>query len=268
MEIIAFVNQKGGVGKTTSCLNVGAALRLHEGQRVLLVDADPQGNLTASAGIDLNDADVTLLEVLKGSADINTAIKTKAATYGATEYPYDIIPADIMLSGVDIELSAEPGREFILKECFSKLEKTYDYILIDCPPALSLTTVMALTAADKAIIPVQAHFLALNGVALLYDTIQRIKRRLNPQLDVGGVIMTMYDPRKILNREVYDSLTRTFPGQIFDTTVSNSIALAEAPSTGKDIFEYKPFSKAADQYAEIAHEIKERGGINGAAHDE
>lgn len=251
-KIIAFVNQKGGVGKTTSCLNIGAALA-RKGKLVLLIDADPQGNLTTSAGIELTDDNPTLYEVLKGSADVNSAI------YGNSSGDYGIIPADIILSGVDMELSSIPGRELILREAISRITNNYDYILIDCPPSLSLITYMALTAATGVIIPVQAHYLALNGVEQLYKTIQTVKARLNPQLEVCGVILTMYDPRKILNRDVYESLSRAFPGLIFDTTISSSIALAEAPSAGKDIFSYKSYSKSAEQYDSIAEELIERG---------
>lgn len=248
MKTIAFVNQKGGVGKTTSCLSVGAALA-RSGKRVLLIDADPQGNLTISAGVKIGDNEPTIYEVLKGSASINDAIK---------DGKYDLIPADIMLSGADIELSAVPGREMILKEAVSQLDRQYDYILIDCPPALNVITLMALTAANSLIVPVQAHYLALNGVAQLQDTIELVKKRMNPQLEIMGVIVTQYDKRKILNREVYDSLTAAFPGKIFQTTITNSIALAEAPSFGEDIFSYNPSSKAAAQYSEIADEILKR----------
>lgn len=247
-NIIAFVNQKGGVGKTTSCLNVGAALS-RKGQRVLLIDADPQGNLTIGAGVDLGDNDPTIYEVLKGKADINDAIQFTANS------SYDLIPADIILSGADVELSGIPGREMILKEKLAQITAIYDYILIDCPPSLSLITIMALTAATGVIIPVQAHFYALNGVVQLIDTINLVKRRMNPQLEITGVITTMYDPRKLINKEVYDSLNNAFPGKVYESTISNSVALVEAPSAGKDIFKYKPGCKAAKQYEALADEI-------------
>lgn len=248
MKIIAFVNQKGGVGKTTSCLNIGAALA-RNGKQVLLVDADPQGNLTTSAGVELHDNSPTLYEVLKGTSNINSAI------YGNSSGDYAIIPADIYLCGVDMELSNIPGREFLLKEAIGELVNTYDYILIDCPPSLSLITYMALTAANGVIIPVQAHFLALNGVKQLYDTIGSVKKRLNPQLEIIGVLATLYDARKLLNKEVYESLNKAFPGKVYQTAISNSIAIAEAPGAGKDIFTYKPSCKAAAQYTAVAEEI-------------
>ena len=247
-RVIAFVNQKGGVGKTTSCLNVGAALS-RKGKRVLLIDADPQGNLTISAGINLKDNEPTIYEVLKGKAAIDDAIQF------TENGSYDIIPADIVLSGADIELSSIPGREMILKENIGKITATYDYILIDCPPSLSLITLMALTAATGVIIPVQAHFLALNGVAQLTETVSLVKNRMNPQLEVIGVIITMYDPRKLIHKEVYESLNNAFPGKVYESTISNTVALVEAPSAGQDIFKYKPGSKAANQYAALAEEI-------------
>ena len=249
-RIIAFVNQKGGVGKTTSCLNIGAALSRKD-KRVLLIDADPQGNLTISAGINLKDDEPTVYEVLKGAATIESAIQRRPGSY-------DLIPADIVLSGADIELSSIPGREMILRESIGQLQTAYDYILIDCPPSLSLVTLMALTAATGVIIPVQAHYLALNGVAQLIDTVNLVKKRMNPQLEVIGVLATLYDARKLLNKEVFDSLNAAFPGKVYKATISSSIALAEAPSAGKDIFQYKPSSKAAKQYEAVADEIIER----------
>lgn len=248
MQIIAFVNQKGGVGKTTSCLNVGAGLS-RKGKRVLLIDADPQGNLTISAGIHLKDEDPTVYEMLKGNININDAIKPGV---------YDLLPADIMLSGVEIELASVPGREMILKECIRELKTLYDYILIDCPPSLSIITLMALAASNNVIVPVQAHYLALNGIAQLRDTISLVRKRMNPQLDIGGVIVTQYDSRRLIDKEVLKSLTEAFPGKVFETTVSNSVSLVEAPSFGKDIFEYKPSSKPAAQYEAIVNEIMKR----------
>lgn len=249
MAIITFVNQKGGVGKTTSCLNVGAGLSL-QGKRVLLIDTDPQGNLTISAGAKLKDGEPTVYEVLKGSAGINDVIKQRGG--------YDILPADIMLSGADIELASVPGREMILKEALAQLKTAYDYILIDCPPSLSIITLMGLTASNSVIVPVQSHYLALNGIAQLMDTIKLVKKRMNPQLEVGGVIVTQYNNRLLLHKEVLQSLQAAFPGKVFKTMISNSVALAEAPSFGQDIFQYKPSCKAADQYKALVGELLER----------
>lgn len=251
MAIITFVNQKGGVGKTTSCLNVGAGLS-RKGKRVLLIDTDPQGNLTISAGVKLKDGEPTIYEVLKGSADINGVIRQQPGG------GYDIIPADIMLSGADIELSSVPGREMILKEAIAQLRTAYDYILIDCPPSLSIITLMGLTASNSVIVPVQSHYLALNGIAQLMDTVKLVKKRMNPQLEVGGVIVTQYDNRLILHKEVLQSLQAAFPGKVFKTMISNSVTLAEAPSFGQDIFQYKPSCKAAEQYKALVGELLEK----------
>ena len=251
MKIIAFVNQKGGVGKTTSCLNIGAALS-RTGKRVLLIDADPQANLTISAGIHLSDEEPTVYDVLKDKANIKDTIKKKPGGN------YDVLPSDIMLSGADMELGSVPGREMILKECIAEIANDYDYVLIDCPPSLNVITLMALTAATGVIIPVQAHYLALNGVAQLLDTIRLVQKRMNPNLQIDGAIVTLYDARKLLNKEVFESLNKAFPGKVFKTTISNSIALAEAPSAGNDIFQYKPTSKAAKQYEKLTEELMER----------
>ena len=247
MKKIAFINQKGGVGKTTSALNVGAALA-RDGYKVLLIDIDPQGNLTTSAGlVELAEDEPTVYEVLKGS-DINKAVKTKKGAY-------DILPTDIRLSGADIELSAVAGRDYILKEAIEALNKQYDYILIDCPPSLSVITLMGLTAADGVIIPVQAQYLALKGMAQLLNTINLVKRRMNPGLEITGVLLTMYDNRKNLDREVLENVKKAFPSKVFNTTISNSVTLAEAPAFGKDIYEYKPDSKSAQQYEQLTDEI-------------
>ena len=253
MRIYALVNQKGGVGKTTTTLNVGAGLAA-QGKAVLLIDADQSGNLSKSAGIELADDAPTLYEVLKGAANINDAIQ------GAQGGKYAVLPADSMLSGADVELSTVPGREMLLKEAIAQLSKPYDYVLIDCPPSLNTISLMALTAAGGAIVPVQAHYLALDGIAQLNNTIGLVRKRMNPQLEICGILVTLYDARKLLNKDVLDSLTAAFPGKVYATTISNNIALAEAPSYGKDIFAYKPKSKGAEQYRALTAEILEREG--------
>jgi len=250
-NILAFVNQKGGVGKTTTCLNVGAGLA-REGKKVLLIDTDPQASLTISAGYgDIKDNETTVYEVLKAEADINDAIINKPVGY-------DIVPTDIRLSGAEIELASVPGREMLLKEAIEKLNLRYDYILIDCPPSLSIITLMGLTACTQVIIPVQSQYLALNGMAQLIETIKLVKKRMNPQIEIGGVLATLYDNRKLLDKEVLESIQEAFPDQTYKTTISNSVALAEAPSFGNDIFEYKPTSKGALQYKDLVTEIIEK----------
>ena len=215
MKTYALCNQKGGVGKTTTTLSVGAALA-KMGYKVLLIDADPQGNLTISAGIDLQDGDTTVYEVLKDQVTAKEAVKPGT---------YDVLPADIALSGADIELSNIPGRELLLKEVLEPIKDEYDYILIDCPPSLSLITLMALTAADGVIVPVQAHYLAMQGIKQLTDTINLVKHRMNPQLDVVGVLITQYGRSK-LNKDVLEAIQNAFPGKVYNTQISNNIALA------------------------------------------
>lgn len=251
MEIIAFVNQKGGVAKTTTCLNVGAGLSFC-GFKCLLVDLDPQGNLSTSLGLTPGDDDLTTYEVLKGS-DINQAIKPGK---------YDVLPTDIRLSGAELELASTAGRDFLLKEALENLKTKYDYILIDCAPSLNILTLMALTASNEIYVPVKADYLGLNGIAQLLETVDLVKKRLNTKLKIGGVILTFYDSRRGLDQEVIESLRKKFGDIVFKTAISNNIKLAEAPSHYKDIFTYAPNCNGAQQYKalvdEIIHETTER----------
>ena len=247
MRIISFVNQKGGVAKTTTCVNVGAGLSFC-GFKCLLVDLDPQGNLSTSLGIAPGDDDITIYEVLKG-ADVNHAIRTEP------NGRYDILPADIRLSGAELELAGVAGRDFLLKEALESLKKKYDYILIDCAPSLNILTLMALTACNNLYVPVKADYLALNGMAQLLDTIEQVRKRLNHDLDVSGVILTFFDGRRGLDKEVEQSIRAKFGKSVFNTTIGNNVALAEAPSHHQDIFTYAPNSKGAQQYKELVTEI-------------
>ena len=254
MKILSFVNQKGGVAKTTSALNIGAALAI-EGKSVLLVDLDPQGSLSKCAGFRSLDDDPTTYEVIKGDADINQAIKTKQGVAA-----YDILPTDIRMSGAEIELISVPGRDTLLKEALDGLEKAYDYVLIDCSPSLNILTLMALTASTGLIIPIAAQYMPLDGMAQLLPTVELVKKRLNKGLDVDGVIVTMYDSRRSLDKEIIDAVKKKFPTQTFKTVVKNNSKLAEAPTFGKDIFEYEPKSAGADAYRALARDIIEREG--------
>lgn len=254
MQVLAFVNQKGGVAKTTSALNIGAALAI-EGKSVLLVDLDPQGSLSKCAGFRSLDDDPTTYEVIKGDADINQAIKTKQGVK-----PYDVLPTDIRMSGAEIELISVPGRDALLKEALDGLEKAYDYVLIDCSPSLSILTLMALTAANSVIIPVAAQYMPLDGMAQLLPTVELVKKRLNKGLKIGGVIVTMYDSRRSLDKSIIEAVKAKFPTEVFSTVVRNNSKLAEAPTYGKDIFEYAPKSSGADAYRAITQEIIEREG--------
>lgn len=257
MRTITLLNQKGGTGKTTTAINVCAALSLC-GFKCLLVDIDPQGNLSQSVGFDeLSDGDITIYEVLTGS-DINKAIKMKHVKNSYEKHvksSYDILPTDIRLSAAEIELVNADNRNYLLKNAFKKLKKSYDFIIIDSPPALNILTLMALTAATEVIIPVQAQYLPLKGVAQLRDTVELVKERFNPELEIGGVLLTFYDERRNLDKEVLEALEQAFDGKVFDTKISPNTKLAEAPSYGKDIISYSVNSKGSIQYRALAAEI-------------
>lgn len=247
--ILSFINQKGGAGKTTTALNVGAALT-KKGYSVLLIDLDPQGNLTTAAGLQPQQVAelATVYEVLRGDVNVNDAIRS-------TANGYDILPTDIRQSGADIELSAVGGRDFILREAIDDIKAQYDYILLDCPPALSIITIMALTACNEVIIPVQSQFYALQGTAQLMKTFEMIKKRTNLDLNLCGVVVTIYDGRKNLDRDVLESVRAAFGEKVFNTTISNNVSLAEAPAFGKDIYAYKPDSVGAADYMTLTDEI-------------
>lgn len=242
-KIFAISNHKGGVGKTTSTVNLGAALAL-KGKKTLLVDLDPQANLTQSLGI--KNIEISIYENLTGG---------KAAVPIEVKKNMYIIPSSLDLSAAEIEMSAEPGREYILKDVLSQLKQKYDYILIDCPPSLGLLTINALTAADSVLIPLQAEYLPLRGLAKLTDVIGKIKSRLNPTLDIGCVFLTQYDPRKVLNRDIAENVKEFFGEKLLNTKISSNIALAEAPSVGKDIFLYNKSCKGALDYSDLCDEL-------------
>jgi len=247
-RVIGFANHKGGVGKTCSTVNIGAALCKH-GKHVLLIDLDPQANLTLSLGI--KDNSKTIYGALRGGHSLADAI------INVTD-KLDVVPSTLDLSGAELELSAETGREFILKELISSLKKKYDYILIDCPPSLGLLTLNALTASDEVFIPLQAQFLATQGLAKLNDVIEKIKKRHNKQLTIGGVFLTQYDHRKVLNRDVAKVVANYFRDKVFKTKIRDNIALGEAPSSGLDIFRYAANSNGAADYLSLTKEILAR----------
>lgn len=248
MNIISFINQKGGTGKTTTAINVGACLA-NKGYKVLLIDVDPQGSLTTSTGIETGEN--TLYEVLKGVADVNKVIEVHNNYY--------VLPTDLRQSGAEMELAKEVGAESLIKlNIINKLQDAYDFVLLDCPPALSLFTVMSLAASTGVIIPLQAQFLPLNGIVQLQDTYRLVKERINPALEVLGYVFTMYDGRKNLDKQVYDRVEAENPGKTFKTTISSNVTLAEAPAYGMDIYEYDAKAKGALQYAALTDEILER----------
>jgi chromosome partitioning protein len=248
-RIIALVNQKGGVGKTTSTINIGAGLN-RLGKSVLLVDLDPQANLTYSLGVEAHNLDHTVYELLTRGTKAKDAIIKREA--------YDIIPASLNLSGAEIELTSTQGRETLLKEALVPIKNRYDYILLDCPPSLGLLTVNGLTTAKEVFVPLQTEFLALQGMSKLLQTVEVVKEWLNPAIEITGIIGTLFDSRKRLNREVIAKIQEYFNDKLFQTIIRDNISLAEAPSFGQNIFEYKPQSYGAEDYLELCKEITEQ----------
>ncbi len=249
-KIFAFVNQKGGVAKTTSCLNVGAALAAL-GKKVLLVDLDAQGSLTKSVGVmHIPEETPTICEVLKSQADASETIQS-------LEH-FDILPADIRLSGCEIELISAAGRDFILKEALEPVAKKYDYILIDCSPSLNILTLMALTASTGIILPVAAQYMPLDGVNQLLQTLDVVKKRMNPQLKIAGVIITLYDSRRGLDKSIVEAIQAKFPKEIFADMVKYNSKVAESAAYGKSVIDYAPNSVGAEAYTSIARELVRR----------
>tara|TARA_R110002096_G_scaffold28336_25_gene86016 strand:- start:2125 stop:2880 length:756 start_codon:yes stop_codon:yes gene_type:complete len=248
MKIIALTNQKGGVGKTTSTINLGAGLA-KLGKKVLLIDLDPQANLTYSLKMHSNRMEKTIYHGLKGEASLKEIL--------IKHNGFDFIPSSLELSGAEMELANEPAREGLLKNLLTQLKADeYDYVLIDCPPNLGLLTLNAFTAVTEIFIVLQSEYLALHGLSKLLDLIRIVQQRLNKQLEVGGIICTMYDNRKNLNKEVVGHIKDYFGKKVFKTIIRDNVALAEAPSHHKTIFEYDGGSAGAQDYFALAKEIK------------
>ena len=245
-KIIAVVNQKGGVGKTTTAVNLTAAL--HEmGVRVLLCDFDPQANATSGMGVDKNTASPNVYDVLINGADPKRGVVS--TRYG------DVLPSNKALAGAGIEMIGIEGREKLLKTALDALAPGYDFILIDCPPSLELLTVNALCAAQTLLVPVQCEYYALEGLSDLLATVRIVKRGLNPKLGLEGVLLTMFDSRTNLSLQVAQEVKRHFPGQVFATVIPRNVRLSEAPSHGKPISAYDPYSRGAEAYAALAEEV-------------
>lgn len=247
--IIAVLNQKGGVGKTTTAINLGAYLA-KAGKHVLVVDFDPQGNATSGLGLSKDTAEVTSYDVLFKPGEIALAIK-ETETAGL-----NVIPANAGLAAAEVELVDKPNRELMLKKAIQGLD--YDFILIDCPPALGLLTVNALAAADQLLIPVQAEYYALEGLSQLLSVMQRVRQGLNHDLELFGVVVTMYDGRTSLSSQVYDELKKHFGDKVFKTIIPRNVRLAEAPSHGRSIAEHDKWSKGARAYKQLTKEVLKR----------
>ncbi|WP_425591391.1 ParA family protein [Adlercreutzia caecimuris] len=251
-KIVAIINQKGGVGKSTTAINLAAALG-EMGKQVLLVDLDPQGNCSSGLGIEKSLIQQCIYDVLLNDVPIEDVI-IPDITEGV-----DIAPATINLAGAEVELVAEMARENRLKDAVGSMRGRYDFVLVDCPPSLGLLTVNALVAADKLLIPIQCEFYALEGVTKLLESMKRVKSRLNPTLDIYGILLTMYDSRTTLSKQVVDEVREYFGRLVFSTPIPRTVKLSEAPSFGQPITQYDPKGRGALSYIELAKEVISRG---------
>jgi chromosome partitioning protein len=252
-RILAVTNQKGGVGKTTTSINLAAGLAM-AGRRVLLVDLDPQGNATMGSGVDKRTLRSTVYQVLLGTATLQS-VRAHSPSGG-----YDLIPANRELAGAEIELVDLPERESRLKRALETVDDAYDYVLIDCPPALNLLTVNGLTAAQAVMIPMQCEYYALEGLSDLVETIKRVRAHLNPSLEIEGLLRTMYDPRNTLAQQVSAQLVDHFGDKVYRTIIPRNVRLAEAPSHGVPALKFDVSSKGAQAYLALAGEMLSRAG--------
>ena len=251
-KIISIINQKGGVGKSTTAINLSAALG-EQGKQVLLVDLDPQGNATSGLGVEKSQLENCVYDVLLDDLPIEEVIIPDVCE------GLDLVPATINLAGAEVELVSEMARENRLKDAVGKMRGKYDFIFIDCPPSLGLLTVNSLVAANKLIIPIQTEFYALEGVTKLLESMKRVKNRLNPMLDIYGILLTMYDGRTTLSRQVAAEVRNYFDRQVFETIIPRTVKLSEAPSYGIPITQYDPQGKGAIAYTNLAKEVIQRG---------
>ena len=248
-KTIAIVNQKGGVGKTTTCVNLAAALQ-KLGKRVLVCDFDPQGNATSGFGVDKSTLSPSVYEVLVSGADVKKAVIS-------TQW-VDVIGSNKSLAGATVELIGMADREHLLKKALDQISGDYDYIFIDCPPSLELLTLNALCAAQYILVPVQCEYYALEGLSDLLTTVRIVKRQLNPGLELMGVILTMYDGRTNLSMQVAEEVKRHFPGKVYASVIPRNVRLSEAPSHGKPVMSYDPWSRGTEAYKTLAEEFVQK----------
>lgn len=251
-RIIAVANQKGGVGKTTTTINLSACLA-EQGQKVLVIDVDPQGNTTSGLGIDKNNTENTVYELMLGEASIDDCI------YKSVMDDLDVIPSNVNLAGAEIDLIDIDDREYILKKIVNSLKEKYDFIILDCPPSLSMLTVNAMTAANTVLVPIQCEYYALEGLSQLIRTINLVKQKLNPELEIEGVVFTMYDARTNLSLQVVENVKANLKQTVYKTIIPRNIRLAEAPSHGLPINLYDSKSAGAESYRLLAEEVIHRG---------
>lgn len=251
-RIIAVANQKGGVGKTTTTINLSACLA-ESGKKVLVIDVDPQGNTTSGLGIDKNDVDNTVYELMLGEAELKECI------YESVMEGLYVIPSNVNLAGAEIELIDIDEREYILKKITESIKDEYDFIMLDCPPSLSMLTVNAMTAADTVLVPIQCEYYALEGLSQLMRTIDLVTKKLNPALEMEGVVFTMYDARTNLSLQVVENVKSNLNRTVYKTIIPRNVRLAEAPSHGLPINLYDPKSAGAESYRLLAEEVIHRG---------